>query len=156
VRAERASLESREHGSMFQQLSKFWQSWRPGWVRDWLRTRRLKRTARELDDHYRPFVAEASGDTEQGLVSEWMYQTDWPRNELAEIETSKLVKRAKRWLVEVPEWHDRRSWTQANDSAMGNTFSATPHVYECGKRSGMLAARAFVGGFRPPFSRSSA
>ena len=76
--------------------------WLPNWLRAQLHLQKLRREIRELDKHYGPLAADAKGDHEQDILSQWSFEEQWPKSELAEHESAKLRKLAHRWNVDTP------------------------------------------------------
>ena len=76
--------------------------WLPNWLRTQLHLQKLRRDIRELDKHFRPLAADAKGDHEQDILSKWSFEEEWPKSELAEHESAKLCKLARRWNVDTP------------------------------------------------------
>ena len=84
------------------QSNKSWCSWLPDWLRTRLLTRKLQRNIRELDNHFRPLVADAEVDRKREILDEWSFEAQWPKSELAELESAKLRRLAHRWNVDRP------------------------------------------------------
>ena len=84
--------------------SRKWRSRLPKWLSTWLRMRELNRDVRELDDHYRPLAAKATGNDKQRILSEWSFETGWPRSELGVLESERLRRLADRHLVDSPRY----------------------------------------------------
>ena len=57
-------------------------SWLPDWLRTRLRIRKLRRNIRELENHFEPLAADAKGDHEQAILTEWSFEARWPESEL--------------------------------------------------------------------------
>ena len=74
----------------------------PDWLRTRLRIRKLRRNIRELENHFEPLAADAKGDHEQAILTEWSFEARWPESELAQHESVKLRKLARRWNVDTP------------------------------------------------------
>ena len=71
-------------------------------MKTWRRKRALGCDIRELEDDFRPKIANASGDEEQHLLSILMFKLGEPQGELAQLETERLRRLAHRWNVCTP------------------------------------------------------
>ena len=121
-------------------------SWLPDWVRTRLHRRKLRRTIRELKNHYEPLIGDGNGDYEQAALSKFLFEVQEPKSELAEYETIRLRKRAHRWNVDPPssELDSRtRRWY------IPETYSGS----SCGATSEMLDVKASNGGVRSSWCR---
>jgi hypothetical protein len=86
------------------QSKKSWRSWVPEWARDWQRRTRLKRRRNALADHYSQQLDAATHSFDkQKIVHDWSSEAQGAENELAELESYRIRRRADRWGVEVPD-----------------------------------------------------
>ena len=87
------------------QSKRSWRSWLPDWLKNWLHVRELHRAVRALDDHYRPLHDKVNvGDEKQAILAEWAFEAQWPESALAHVESARLRRLARRWLVDLPSY----------------------------------------------------
>ena len=67
-----------------------------------LRVRKLRLEIRELDNHFEPLATKATGREQEAIMGEWSHEAQWPRSELAQIESARLRRLAHCWNLEVP------------------------------------------------------
>ena len=83
-------------------VTRWLRSRRPDWLTTWLRRRELRRTVREIDNWFKPLADSATGDDQQAILVEWAFNLEWPNSKLAELETRRLGRLARRWNVDSP------------------------------------------------------
>jgi hypothetical protein len=89
---------------------KSWRSCLPEWFRSWRRQRSLERQIKTLDDEYGPRADAERGDAQQAILAEWSFESSWPSNELAALETNRLMRLAHRWRVDFPDATEANGW----------------------------------------------
>lgn len=82
--------------------------WTPQWLSEWRRRRALHRELDRLDRDYGQQVADEPARRME-IYQDWDYNTGWTRAALGELETRRLVRRAEKRGLEVPD--DNTWWT---------------------------------------------
>ena len=84
------------------QSKKSHRSWLPGWLTTPLLVRKLRREVHELDSRYGRWASETKVEERQDILAEWSFKVQWPKSELAQLESARLRRLARRWNVDSP------------------------------------------------------
>jgi hypothetical protein len=67
------------------------------------RARTARAELRALDAHYGPRIKQLKGDAQESVIADYRNEAEFPRGELAVIESDVLRRRAGYWGVELPD-----------------------------------------------------
>ena len=104
---------------------KWWHSWIPRSLREYLRKSELEREITALNDDFTTRLKDARNEgEEQNLLRKWSGITEWPEAELGVIKTKKFLRRAERRGINL--YADQSWWTELEHQHGPTRFLTDP------------------------------